>query len=291
MRCTGFCLFLLAARFTQVFGAESDAIEHKEALGLPKVPSRAAIMKEGETSSVKLAEWIRQFIEAKEKKANVELETLKKNVRAEEEARLAAEKERRRRQDKYDASWGTVGAAAGNGKRGNVRLKLQFQVVEIDTYRTLAETSRYLQAAASEIAQSLSGLDRDGDGKLGGDEYRDAASVAVSSKALFQPIDANADGLITEEEIDAARRVPPNTSAAIRAGRQGASAPNFKIKPFDADGNGVLDVDERKAFSTALVELAVRLGHDTDFYRSVADNLSKAREIVAVKFADVEVAP
>jgi len=293
MRCTGFlaCLLMVAVPFSRAICAEDEsAIEHKESLGLPKVPSRAAIQKDGE-SDTKIALWIQSFIEAKEKKANTELETLKKNVRAEEEARITAEKERRRRQDKFDQSWGTVGAGSSNGKRANLRLKLNFQIVEIETYRTLADTDRALQGVANEIAQGLSGLDRDGDGKLSADEYRDAGAVVVSTLRLFQNIDANADGMITEEELDSARRVPPNIAAAIRMGRDGASVANFKIKPFDADGNGVLDVDERKALTTAFVELAVRLGHDADFYKSIADSLSKAREIVAAKFADVEVAP
>lgn len=293
MRCTGFPAALLILSFSTalVFGADEEpAIEHKESLGLPKVPSRAAIAKDGE-GAAKISLWIQNFIDAKEKKAYAELETLKKNARAEEETRLAAEKERRRRQDKYDQSWGTVGASEKNGKRANLRLKLQFQIVEIDTYRNLADTNRALQAVANDIAQGLSGIDRDGDGKLSGDEYRDAASIVVSTRRLFQAIDGNNDGMITEEELETARRVPPNLSAAIRAGREGASVANFKIKPYDVDGNGVLDVDERKALTTAFVELAVRLGSDADFYKSIADNLSKAREIVAAKFADVEVTP
>ena len=100
-----------------------------------------------------------------------------------------------------------------------------------------------------------------------------------------------ANGMISDEELDAARKVPANLSAAIRAGREGTSAPNFKIKPYDADNNGVLDVDERKALATSFVEISVRLGQDADFYKTVADNLAKAREIVAAKFSDIEVAP
>lgn len=283
--------FLAAA---SIRGAENPEaiLERREIAALPKVPSRATILKDAGTDSAKIGQWVHTVIEAKEKKANVELEDLKKKVRAEEDVRYAAERERRRRQEKYDQSFGgAVGGAAQKEKRAPIHMKLDFQVLEIDAYRAISETERQLQAVANEIAQNLSSLDHDGDGKLTENEYRDAAAIVVSTKRLFQSMDANGDGMISDDEIESARKLPQNMSAAIRAGREGASAPNFKIKPFDADSNGVLDVDERKALASAFVEISVKLGQEADFYKTVADNLAKAREIVAAKFADIEVAP
>jgi Ca2+-binding EF-hand superfamily protein len=278
--------------FTVTCAEEPEAIvEKKEMPVLPKVPVRSAILKDGENESATISNWVKAFMEGKEKKANIELEELKKNARAQEETRAAAEKERKRRQDKYDQNFGTVGASASSTRRAPLRMKLDFQVLEIDTFRAISETQRAMQGLANDIAKNLTSLDRDGDGKLKDDEYREAGAIVVATRRMFSSIDANSDGFISEEELDLARKLPPNMSAAIRAGKPGAAAANFKIKPFDKDGDGVLDVDERKALASAFVDLSVKLGQEADFYKAVSDNLAKAREIVAGKFAEVEVGP
>ena len=107
-------VFLLAAF---VRGAENPEaiLERREIASLPKVPSRDTIMKDAGSDTAKIGQWVRSVIEAKEKKANVELEQLKKTARAEEDARLTAERERRRRQEKYDQSFG--GAVGGSSQK------------------------------------------------------------------------------------------------------------------------------------------------------------------------------
>ena len=259
---------------------------------LPRVPAQATIIKSpsgDETAAVK--EWARAFIEVKEKRALLELKTIKEQVKTEEAARAREEEEARQRQQRYDQSLGVLGMVGPAERRGPLHVRLDFMVPEIQTYRVAAEVSRARQALANDVVAALGRLDRNGDGKLTDDEYRDAGALASATTGLFAPLDANGDGYLTAEELEAGRNLPENAAAALRMGRLAASTKDFRIKPFDANGDGSLGVDERKAMTMSFVDASVRAARDASFYATVAESLAAARSLIAAKYADVEVAP
>jgi hypothetical protein len=255
---------------------------------LPKVPSRAIIAKQAGADDQKpINEWVQKLIDGKEKRAQTELEAYKKQFIAEERRRQMEERDRERRQERLEIG----GAPIKREANAPIHIKMEFQVPEITAYRAIADTLRAHQEISNAVAQTLAKLDRDGDGKLSAEEYREAGAILASTLRIFQPLDSNADGLITEAEIDAAREVPRNIPDAIKAGKAAVDASNFRIKTYDANGDGVLDVDERKALVMAYVDASLRAGQDAAFYNKVADTLTTSREMVAAKFADVEITP
>jgi Ca2+-binding EF-hand superfamily protein len=172
-----------------------------------------------------------------------------------------------------------------------VRLRLTFQVPEITTYRLAVEACHARQTLANDIVEALGRLDRNGDGKVSSDEYRDAGAIISAATRLFEKLDPNDDGCLTADELETARTLPRNAAEALRLGRATAEAKTFRIKPFDKDADGTLDMDERKALTMAFVDASLRAAQDAAFYALVAESLSAARDLVAAKFTEVEIAP
>jgi len=274
-------------------GGEPAPSEAKVSVpNLPRVPARATILKGAsgdETAAVK--EWAQALIAGKEKRALVELAEIKQQVKKEEALRVKEEDEARQRQDKYNQSWGTLGIVAAPERRGPLHVKLDFMVPEIRTFRLAAEVSRLRQALADDVVALFGRLGRTGDGRLTGDEYRAAGALVSATAGLFTSLDSDGDGYLTAEELEWVRNLPENAAAALRSGRLAVQAKDFRIKPFDKDGRGALGMDERKAMTMSFVDASVRAAHDAAFYTTVADSLAAARNIIANKFADVEVAP
>ena len=269
--------------------AEDDGIPQAKKQIMPKVPSRGAILKPSESESNAIGTFVRNFIAAKEKKADAELDVYKKTVLEEERVRQADERNRLRRQERNDLLNNTPGVTSR--ERGPIRIQLDFQVPEIAIYQLAAELCRSQQKLANDVVDALSRMDRDNDGKLSNEEYKEASALVVSTRIVQQKLDIDNDGMISEEELDALRKMPASVTAAIGAGREATSALTFKLKGYDTDGNNVLDVDERKRMVMSFVEATLRAEQEAQFYKSVADNLATARTIVAEKFADVLIAP
>jgi hypothetical protein len=273
-----------------------DAPAKANLKAMPKIAARAAILKDVDTKDAeKVSERIRQFtqelMDAKEKAAKVELDALMKKMKEEDDARAAAERERRRRQENYDGSWGTLGKRASTERKAPVRVKLDFQVAEISTCRAVAEILRQHCALSKDIVEALPKLDHDGDGRLAVEEYRDAGAIVNVTARLFLSLDANGDGFITENELESARAVPANAAAAVKAGRPTSETLSYKLKEFDTDNDGVLDVNERKTMAMAYVDVSLRTEQEAAFYSRMADVLSTARQIVATKYENIEMNP
>jgi hypothetical protein len=230
------------------------------------------------------------FMEGKERKAKLELDIIKKTVQAEEATRLEEERERRRRDDNYKRSIGEYVPLKRDDKASS-KIKLDFQVPEIDAYRVASETCSVQAALAKGVADFFSRLDRDGDGKLNEEDYRDAGAITIGVAKVLLPVDANGDGQLTEMELDNARKLPRNAATAMRQGKSATEVPSYKIKTFDKDANGELSVDEYKAMVMAYVEASVRLESDAAFYRQLADSLSQARVVSAARYAELDVTP
>lgn len=258
--------------------------------GLPRVPTRAAIMKDQASEAKRVPEWIASFMEAKERKAQLELDVIRKTVQAEEGKRLEDERERRRREENYKRSIGEY-VPVKKDEKGSSRIKLDFQVPEIETYRAASDACLQCKALADSVADFLSRLDRDGDGKLTSDDYTDAGAIASGSAKLLTPLDANGDGQFSEEELAAAQKLPRNGATAVRQGRAVTQVPNFRIKPFDKDGNGELSTDEYKSMVMTYVEASLRYDSDATFYKQIGDSLVQARAVSAARYAELEVAP
>ena len=104
---------------------------------------------------------------------------------------------------------------------------------------------------------------------------------------LFISIDANDDGFISEGELDSGRNLPRDGNEARVNGQKSAAQPNAHIKPFDVNGDGVLDGEERKAMEMAFVTAALKAEKEADYYHRLGDALSVSRDIIAAKFADM----
>jgi hypothetical protein len=275
------CVFLLQA--------EEEGLQQPKKTIMPKVPSRSAIVKPNESEAKSIGQWANAFIAAKEKKAEAELEVFKKTVLEEERTRQAEERNRLRRHERNDLLKTSANPTVKKG--GPIRIQLDFQVPEIAIYRLAVELCLTEQKLANDVVEALSRMDKDNDGKLTNEEYKNAGALIITTRNVGQKLDSDADGMISEEELEAVRRLPENSAAAIDTGRESASTLTFKIKSFDSDNNGVLDVDERKRMVMSYVDAALRSEQEAQFYRSVADSLAGARASVAEKFADVLVAP
>lgn len=268
--------------------AEEEGVQQIQAL--PKVQSRAAIMKDNENNPRRVQDWVAAFMDGKERKAKLELDVIKKTVQAEEAKRLEEERERQRRDDNYRRSIGEYVPLKREDK-ANSKIKLDFQVPEIETYRFASETCALQATLAKGVADFFSRLDRDGDGKLTEDDYRDAGAVSIGAARVLLPVDANGDGQLTEAELESAQKLPRNAATAMRQGKPATEVAAYKIKTFDKDANGELSVDEYKAMVMAYVEASVRLESDAAFYRQLADSLSQARVVSAARYAELDVTP
>lgn len=258
--------------------------------GLARVPTRAAIMKDQASEAKRVPEWVASFMEAKERKASVELDVIRKTVQAEEGKRMEDERERRRREENYKRSIGEY-VPVKKDEKGSSRIKLDFQVPEIETYRLASETCLQCKALADSIADFLSRLDRDGDGKLTADDYVDAGAISAGSTKLLGPLDANGDGVLTEEELAAAQKLPRNGATALRQGRAVTQVPNYRVKTFDKDANGDMSTDEYKSMVMTYVEASLRYESDAAFYKQLSDSLVQARAVSAARYAELDVAP
>lgn len=249
--------------------AEEDA---PKLLVLTQVASRASIVKGGESvpESKQTAEWVKALIAAKEKRADREFEEFSKKELEQLEAKRASNPR--------------------NKLEGTLRVVFDFYVPEVDTYEAIVEIFRAHKALADDAVEALTGLDRDRNGKLSAEEYTEAAAIVNATKRIFDPLDANNDGLITETEINAAWNVPRDAAAAIKPGKgRSASAAASMIKDFDANSDGALDVDERKALTMKYVEFSMRFGKDAAFYKQIRDSLAAARDEAGEKFSNREI--
>jgi len=283
-------LWVFAVASSFAFAAHAGDIGQAALPQMARVSTRAAILKDNPNEAKRVPEWIATFMEAKERKAALELDVIRKTVQAEEGKRMEDERERRRREENYKRSIGEYVSTKKDDK-GSSRIKLDFQVPEIETYRVATDVCLQYKALSDSLADFLSRLDRDGDGKLGGDDYTDAGAATSGSSKVLQPIDANADGLLSEDELDASKKLPRNAATALRAGRAITQVPAYKIKTFDKDANGELSTDEYKSMVMTYVEASLRLESDAAFYKQLADSLVQARAVSAARYAELEVAP
>ncbi len=259
---------------------------------IPKVPTLATIIGDGNPKTAP-SKWVQDLMKKKETKARVEIVLLKQKLIAQQEAQDVEEKERIRRKLAYDKAHGTLfdTAPATEPKKRTIKMKLEFQVAEIETYRRLIEAYKVRAALADSVVESLTKLDRDNDGKLTGDEYRDAAHIFLATQRLFSAVDNDGDGYISLAEIDAAKTLPADGAAALAAGSgmKDANSGTLIIKDFDADKDGVLTINERKALSSAYLDISLKSTHEADAYQHLLDEMLTARQASAAKFENLTI--
>jgi hypothetical protein len=108
-------------------------------------------------------------------------------------------------------------------------------------FATLAMLPLLAPADAPAPADGFARMDRDADGRI------DAGEHAAGARAMFTTMDANADAVVTAQELDAAQ-------AKIHAGVAAPDAPGAaeKIAVVDSDGDGRLSADEHARGSQRL---------------------------------------
>jgi Ca2+-binding EF-hand superfamily protein len=293
---------LLAAALTSACAEDSEepiapSADQTVLQALPKVPTMETIAGKGDSRRAP-SKWIQELMKKKETRARIEIVSLKQKVLAEQEATLAADKERSRRQERYNAAYGSLNntsapsSGAGERRKRTLNLKLEFQVPEMEVYRRLIEAYKIRAALAADAVNTLTRLDRNGDGNLSSDEYRDAAYLWTATTKLFHPVDSDLDGYISVAEIEAARTLPANGAAAITAGANSKEAINtvdLKIKDFDQNNDGILNVAERKALSSAYLEASLRAQQDAAAYQNLLDELLVARQTSTAKFENLTI--
>ncbi|HLX64294.1 MAG TPA: EF-hand domain-containing protein [Planctomycetota bacterium] len=290
--------FLMLAAFTLcIWGEESDSEPIKSAdqtvlTALPKVPTLATIVGDGNPKT-QPDKWIADLIKKKEIKARVEIVMIKQKFLAEQDAKDAEERERIRRRQMYDKALGTLfdtTPVQGEAKKKTMTMKLDFQVTEMEVYRRLIDALKIRGALASDVVETLTRLDRDNDGKLTGEEYRDAACIFNATQRLFSAVDNDGDGYLTVAEIEAAKTLPANGAAALAEGiKNAANSDTFMIKGFDANKDGVLSIEERKALSSAYLEISLKAAQEVAAYQKLLDDLSTARQAAAAKFENLTI--
>jgi Ca2+-binding EF-hand superfamily protein len=258
---------------------------------LVRVQSREAILKDATDEGKRTTDWIASFMEAKERKARLELDVIRKTVQAQEMKRLEEERERRRRDDDYRRSIGEYVPPRKDSDTAARTIKLDFQVPEITTYETVSTVYEKHKELADSVTAYLSKLDRDGDGKLTGEDYADAGATVLGVAKLLQPVDSNGDGYLTQRELETAFEIPRNAVSARRDGREVSQTSDFRIKQFDKDNNGELSTQEYKSMVMTYVEAGRRAATSAAFYKQAATALSQARVVSAARFADLDVAP
>ena len=92
-------------------------------------------------------------------------------------------------------------------------------------------------------------------------------------------------------EIDNSRTLPADGIAAITAGSSTKEANSgiYKIKDFDSNADGVLSVNERKAMSSAYLDIALKSKQEAEGYQKLVDDLQTLRQDAAAKFERVTV--
>lgn len=259
---------------------------------LPKVPTMATIIGDG-VPKAQINKFVQDLMKKKETKARVEIVLLKQKLIAEQETTDVAEKERIRRKILYDKAHGTLfdTQPVVEQRRKTIKMKLEFQVPEIEVYTRLVSLYKARAALAANVVDALTKLDRDNDGKLSADEYRDAANIFVATQRLFSQIDTDNDGQITIAEIDAAKVMPATAAAAMAEGsvsKEAAAGP-LTIPGFDADKDGVLTIAERKALSSAYLEAELKAQQEADAYQRLLDELITSRQVIASKFENLTI--
>ena len=61
------------------------------------------------------------------------------------------------------------------------------------------------------------------------------------------------------------------------------------IKGFDVDKDGVLTIAERKALSSAYLEIELKARQEADAYQKLFDDLLTARQVMATKFENLTI--
>lgn len=259
---------------------------------LPKVPTMATIVGTGNPRT-QPGKWVQELLKKKETKARVEIVLLKQKLIADQEAQNAEDRERVRRRQLYDKALGTLfdtEPTRQDGKKKMISMKLDFQLAEMETYRRLVEVYNKRAALAADVVETLTRLDRDSDGKLTGEEYRDAAYIFNATQRLFLAVDNDGDGYFSIHEIDAAKAIPANGAAALAAGaKEAATTDTFLIKGFDANKDGVLRIEERKAISSAYLDIALKSTQEANSYQKLYDDLATARQAAAAKFENLTI--
>jgi|ERR1043165_2085356 Ca2+-binding EF-hand superfamily protein len=285
------CLFCMSAWCQEGDDAPKSADE-TVLHALPKVPTLATIIGKG-NARTEPGKWVQELLKKKETRARVEIVLLKQKLIADQEAQNAEERERIRRRQLYDKALGSLfdtEPTKQDGKKKLISMKLDFQLPEMEAYRRLVEVYQKRAALASDVVETLTRLDRDSDGKLAGEEYRDAAYIFNATQRLFLAVDNDGDGYISSNEIDAAKVLPADAAAALAAGaKEAATTDTFLIKGFDADKNGVLRIEERKALSSAYLDIALKSTQEAANYQRLHDDLSAARQVAAAKFENLTI--
>lgn len=100
-----------------------------------------------------------------------------------------------------------------------------------------------LGATAAYADKGVKDADASGDGFVSLDEFKSAHSARIEER--FVRMDANADGLLSEEEMQAARRDRRGARDQRRGDRHpGKRNPEQVFERLDADGNGSLSLEE-----------------------------------------------
>ncbi|MCW8132563.1 MAG: hypothetical protein KIS92_19600 [Planctomycetota bacterium] len=253
------------------------------------VPSAASLRSTIELDRKKLEENALSYVAAHEKTVMAQFEVQKKKV----EEQLAKEEEERqekiRRMKRYKEQKGDTATLSEDEGPKSVLLRVDFLVPELTMYQRAAAGCRKRADLARSVVQILPDLDRNKDGNLTDDEYRDAGAIVRATERLLRGLDSDHDGQISTIELESTATLPRSALAAARAGASMVTGKDFRIAKYDVDKDGVLDVSERKALSVAYSNAALSYTSEAGDYDKVAEEIEARQRIAAVKFQHLEV--
>ncbi|MCX7804428.1 MAG: hypothetical protein N3A38_04475 [Planctomycetota bacterium] len=245
------------------------------------VPSRAKMDVEGPSgiSYGKLERFVSGLLKDQIQRARREIAEFKREREERKRKEAEAMREAARRRE-------AIGGAAPVEKKTpasteeTYRVSVNLNVPELALYRSGIRALRHQSAVCAAATAFLAELDKDGDEKLTGEEYKRALALYKLASRALQPLDRNGDGIVSDREIEALLAVPRNVKEAVEKALEAGRIENVRIPVYDRDRDGTLDLSEAKDFAMGFASAAIAADSDRAFYATVVDAIREAERRV-----------
>jgi len=241
-------------------------------------------------------DYCRSLIDARELVAQKQVAAVKEKIIAEAKVDDDRRRDEERRRALYEKHFGTpppqekkTDEVKEEPKKNSVRVRVTFNVPELDLYQAAAKVCRDRQTFCEAVLDYLSRLDPSNSGKFVEDDYKTAGALLMDASKFLRSLDNGGNLMIgTLTELD---DIPLDPAAIVKGNLRIAKSKHFIINSFDENRDGVLDGPERKKMSLAFSTMARQYAQDAAFYQAVADGLTNRAKVVSARMESVELTP